>query len=217
MKAPILRNVATLALSILLATPQVACSQSAKPAAAPATPTKSGLTMDRSEGTSIQTVLSPNIVLNKGSGLKREWFVVRDAAAPATIEAAAGVTVTYKSGERYSSGEYQYKSNYVVTTSEPLTAVEVRAQVFDVFGRHLKTLSATEVADLDGKVPLSGAWRIFSENEASEAYTSVMYVAQARTASGKVYAINSSNLLEQLRKVASKITEADIEPKKAEK
>lgn len=212
-------------ISIAAAMALAACSpagQSGGPSAASApasasAASTSALTMGRFEGTSVRTSLGYGIVLNKGSGLKREWFVVQDAGAPASIDGPAGVEVEYKPGERYSSGQFEYSLAYSLVAAEPLTAVEIRAQLFDVFGRHIRTLSASDVADLNGKAHLHGNWRIYSENEASEVYTSVVYVAQARTATGKVYAIDSAPLLVQLKKVAAKITEADIEPKKPEK
>jgi len=40
------------------------------------------------------------------------------------------------------------------------------------------------------------------------------YVARVRTASGRVYEIDRVAVLEQIRKVARKITEADLEPKR---
>lgn len=208
----------TWTLITVLTVAQLACSGSSSSLAeVQSASSKSTLAMERFEGSSIRTELSPSIVLNGGSGLKREWFVVRDPSAPAAVNGTAGITVVYKPGERFSSGEYQYRFDYTVEMSEPLSAVEVRVQVFDIFGRHLKTLSTTEIADMNGKVALSGGWRIFSENEASEAYSSVAYVAQARTVSGKVYVISTPPLLEQLKKVTARITEADIEPKRSEK
>ncbi len=168
--------------------------------------------MDRSEGTSIVTNLGYNVTLNKGSTLRREWFVIRDDAAPVQIEGAAGVNVIYKS-ER-SSGQYQYQIPYQLKAKEPVTAVEIRVHVLDVFGRLLKTLSATEVIDFSETRGFEGNWRIWSENEASEAFASVAYVAQARTASGRVYEADRTAIFDQVRKVAKRISEADLEPKK---
>ena len=213
------------AAPILLAMLLVACSQgkstqqpaASAPAPAASTASAAALTMDRHEGTPVSTTLGYGIVLNKESSLKREWFVVADPVAPVAIEGAAGVNVVYQAGERYSSGDYQYKASYKVVFKEPVTAVEIRAQLFDVFGGHVRTLSATSVSDLEGSTHLTGTWRVLSENEAASIYSSVIYVAQARTAAGKVYTIDSAQLLEQLKKVAAKITEADITPKKAEK
>lgn len=159
--------------------------------------------------------LSPTVVLNRGSELKREWFVITDPGAPARISGPNnGVSVIYEAGKGYSSGDYKYSSLYSVETSEPLSAIEVRAHLFDVFGRYIRTLTATEVITIQNKFSLAGKWRLASESEAGSMFTSVMYVANARTMTGKVYSINRLALLEQLKKVTSAISEADLDPPK---
>ncbi len=173
---------------------------------------RSVLTMDRFEGTSVITNLSDNVTLNNGSTLRREWFVIRDDASPVQIVGSAGVNVIYKS-ER-SSGQYQYRIPYQLKSKESVTAVEVRMHVLDVFGRLLKTLSSTEVTDFSDIKGFEGIWRIWSENEASGAFASVAYVAQVRTASGRVYEADRTAVFEQVRKVAKRISEADLEPEK---
>ncbi|WP_310389282.1 hypothetical protein [Roseateles sp.] len=150
--------------------------------------------------------------MNNGSTLRREWFVIRDDASPVQIVGSAGVNVIYKS-ER-SSGQYQYRIPYQLKSKESVTAVEVRMHVLDVFGRLLKTLSSTEVTDFSDIKGFEGIWRIWSENEASGAFASVAYVAQVRTASGRVYEADRTAVFEQVRKVAKRISEADLEPEK---
>ncbi len=177
---------------------------------------KPAISMDRYEGTSVVTDLGYNIKVNKESSMKREWFVLRDENAPAFIVDQAGISVIYKSVERSSLGQYQYKmANYRIRAREPITAFEVRVHVLDFFGRLLKTLSATEIADFppDNRI-FDGTWRIWSENEASEVFASIAYVAQVRTASGRVYEADRAAVFDQVRKVAKKITEADLEPKR---
>lgn len=174
---------------------------------------KTAITMDRYEGGSMVTELGYSIKLNDQSGLKREWFVIRDETAPAVIDGVTGVNVIYKSGDRH-SGEYRYRSDYSIKVREPISAYEVRYHVMDVFGRHLKTLSATKVADVSNFKVDSGEWRIFSENEASEAFVSIAYIAQVRTAAGRVYEIDRAATLDQIRKVSKRMTEADMEPKR---
>lgn len=181
---------------------------------APATaPVKAApLTMERFEGNAISTQLGGGTTLNGKSKLKREWFVVTDPAAPAKVNEGSGIYVVYES----SPSAYKYYASYSAAAIEPTAAIEVRAQLFDVFGRHIRTLSSTEIADRDvGSFGQDGKWRLYSDNEASEMYTSVMYVASVRTATGKVYTINNQALLDQLRKVTSKITEAELEPTKS--
>lgn len=181
----------------------------AQPSGAPV-----AITVDRSEGPDVTVSLGYGIVLNKESTLRREWFVVRDAQAPAFIEGPAGIRVVFKDGDRGSRGEFQYTSSYRLAAREPVTAFEVRAVVIDVFGRTVKTLSSTEVVPVTGGRDFRSAWRIFSENEASEAFASVMYVAQVRTAAGRVYVADRAAIFDQVRKVASRLTEADLEPKR---
>ena len=178
------------------------------------TGTRSVITMERFEGPSVTIELGHEIVVNKASTLKREWFVVRDETAPAVIEGAAGVSVFYKSGDRSSLGQYQYWIPYKIKAKEPISAIELRVHVLDVFGRLLKTLSATEVGDFSDAKSFDGTWRAWSENEASETFASVAYIAQIRTTSGKVYEADRTAIFEQVRKVAKRITEADLEPKR---
>lgn len=83
-----------------------------------------------------------------------------------------------------------------------------------MFGRLLKTLSATEVEDFSDVRNFDATWRVWSENEASEAFASVAYIAQVRTASRGVYEVDRTAVFDQVRKVAKRITEADLEPKR---
>lgn len=189
----------------------LATGQQVKP-----TPTfkSAAVVMDRYGGSSVVTDLGYGISLNKESSLKREWFVIRDETAPAALLGEVGVNVIYKSGEKYSSGQYQYEVIYQIKPQEPLTAIELRVHVLDVFGKLLKTLSATQLSDFSEPKSFTGNWRIWSENEATEAFASVAYIAQVRTTSGRVYEADAKAIFDQVRKVAKRITEADLEPKR---
>lgn len=182
-----------------------------------AQPTKQGkvaaLSIERHDGQSVVTDLGSNIFLNKLSTLKREEFVITDELAPAVLKGSMGFKVLYKTGERYSTGQYQYSMDYLFIPTEPLSAFEVRVHVFDIFGRFIRTLSSIELADLTEQKLFTPTWRILSENEASEAFLSVAYIAQVRTSSGKVYEIDRAAVLEQVRKVNKRITEAELMPK----
>jgi hypothetical protein len=189
----------------------LAVGQQVKP-----TPTSksAAVAMDRYSGLSVKTDLGYGISINKGSSLKREWFVVRDENAPAALLGEVGINVIYKSGEKYSSGQYLYEVIYQVKPQEPIAAIELRVHVLDVFGKLLKTLSATQLDDFSEPKSFTGNWRIWSENEAAEAFASVAYIAQVRTASGRVYEADTKAIFDQVRKVAKRITEADLEPKR---
>ena len=201
------------AVSVLLSS-SLAFAQQPKPQQTQQPQIKTNpLSMERYEGGSVKTNLGYNIILNKDSNLKREWFVLKDAKSPVSINEPAGINVIFKGGERSSSSEYQYFATFDLTPNEPVTAVEVRIHILDVFGQLLKTLSMTKLRDFDIKKSFDGTWRIWSENEASEAYVSIIYVAKVRTASGVVYEIDKTAVLDQIRKISKRITEADLEPK----
>lgn len=180
----------------------------------PAVISRTAITMERFEGPSVTIDLGYGIVVNKASTLRREWFVLRDESAPALLDGPTGVSVSYKSGDRSSLSQYQYRIPYQIKAKESIAAIEIRVHVLDVFGRLLKTLSATEVEDFSDVRSFDATWRVWSENEASEAFASVAYIAQVRTASGKVYEADRTAVFDQVRKVAKRITEADLEPKR---
>lgn len=206
MKKTLLLVVASLSLSIAAAqSPKTIAPMASAPSA-----TKASIQMDRYVGKSMKTDLGYNIVLNPASSLSREWFVVNDISSPVKIIDIDGIKVNYES----SGSKYQYKMVVGVEAKEPISALELRVHVFDVFGKLIKTLSATEVGDLDGKGTYFETWRIWSENEASAVFASVAYIAQVRTASGVVYEIDNTTVADQVRKVFKRLNEADMEPKK---
>ena len=176
----------------------------------------SSISLDRLGGGSVKVDLGYGITLNKDSSLKREWFVVRDESAPAYIEGNMGVSVQYKPGERSSSGQYIYSADYILKVREAISAVEARVIVIDAFGRVIRTLSTTELLELnEGQQRFfTPTWRIYSEAEASEVFASIAYVAQVRTQAGKVYEIDRSAVLDQVRKVTRKITADDLDTKR---
>jgi hypothetical protein len=172
------------------------------------------LSIERFEGTAVTVDLGYGIVLNKNSNLRREWFIIRDTQGPAGIEGVAGVKVIFKAEDRGIGGKYNYSMFYRITPKEPIVAFELRAIVIDVFGRLIKTLSTTELVNFAETRGFESSWRIWSENEASEAFASVVYIAQVRTASGQVYVTNRTAVFDQVRRIATRLTEADLEPKR---
>ena len=121
----------------------------------------------KSSGGSIRTELGYGIVINKESSLTREWITIHDSALPVDISGTVGVKTIYESGERYSRGNYQYSAEYTITTTEAISAIEVRFLTFDIWGNHARNLSATKIIDLGaGSTKMfDGKWNGYSENE----------------------------------------------------
>jgi hypothetical protein len=124
-----------------------------------------------------------------------------------------GIKTIFES-ERY-GGNYFYKSDYTITPKEALTAIEVRFLTFDVWGKPIKTLTATDIQDMPSNTnqQFSAKWSVFSENEASEFYASIAYIAQVRTASGRVIQMDNTPVLQEAQKFYKKFTAEDLEPK----
>lgn len=173
----------------------------------------------RSSGGSIKTKLSYGIVLNKESSLEREWITIHDNSIPADLVGTVGVKTIYESGGRYSNGKYMYKASYTVKVKDALTAVEVIFLTFDIWGNHIRTLSTTEIIDLNAgeKRTFDTMWILYSENEASEYYASIAYIAQVRTKAGRVIKADPKIIIEEARKFSSKFSESDLEPKPEKK
>jgi hypothetical protein len=168
----------------------------------------------RQSGGPIRTVLSKTIVLNEESSLKREFITVIDRSLPAAIVSCVGITTRYEPSNDYSSGGYLYTSNYSIKTIEEIRAFEIRFLLFDIWGKHVRTLSASQILDMpaDSQREYDGTWSLYSENEASEHYASIAFLALIRTAKGQVFEADLDPIIEEARKFESKFSDADLEP-----
>jgi hypothetical protein len=168
----------------------------------------------KESGGSIRTDLGYDIVLNKESSLTREWITVHDSSIPADIFGTAGVQTIYEAGRKYANGSYKYTTKFSITSSENLSALEIRFLTFDIWGDHVRNLSITEIMDITAGVvkKIDGKWNVYSENEVAEYYASIAYIAQVRTASGQVIKADPKTVLEEARKFTKKFTEIDLEP-----
>jgi len=173
----------------------------------------SGVTVTRESGGSIQTPLGYGIVLAKGSSLTREFIAIHDNALPVELVGTPGVTTVFKSGR--GSGSYEYSANFSIQANDTLSAIEVRFLIFDIWGNHVKTLSASEIVDIKPgvKSDFNGAWNLFSENDAERHYASIAYVARVRTQAGKVIDANPAAVIDEAKKFAKKFSADDLDPK----
>lgn len=166
----------------------------------------------RADGGNIKTNLGYGIILNEKSGLKREWITAQDTLIPARL-ATTGIKTVYASRSSYSSG-YEYRADVSIHALEPLSAIEVRFVLFDIWGEFLKTLSLTEVQDVPAgaTVKFDPSWNLYSENEASEIYASIAYVARVRTQSGKIFEANYDPIVAEARKFSDRFTPEQLDP-----
>ena len=162
------------------------------------------------KGGSVITDLGYNVKVNKGSSLQRTWVVLNDSSAPIQLD-SAGIKTAY--GKR----NYKYRPVGSVLASKAVSAFQVRYLLYDMFGEHLKTLSGTEVVDVaaGASYPLTdiGTWRAW-ENDVSKLLTVVVFVAQVRTANGKIWRYDKDAIGDQLNQIHLRVTSGVFEPSK---
>lgn len=168
----------------------------------------------RASGGSIQTILSSTIRLNDGSTLDREFITIIDKTLPAEFTSCVGVTTIYASGSDYSAGGYMYAASGAINAIDDIHALEMRFLIFNIWGRHVRTLINTVIADVPAGTirQCDGKWDLFSESEACEHYASIAYLSAIRTATGKVYDADTSRVIAEAKQFSTKFTDADLEP-----
>lgn len=167
------------------------------------------LVVERKDGASMKVPLAAGIAVNSSSNLKRSSFRVVDPAGPVQLVNVEGVDVAFT--QNRTLGEFHYTLTYTIEPKEPVVAIELRSLVFDVFGRHMITLQATEVADFGAPSGDTARWRIYSEADAKVAHQSITYVSRVRTAAGRVYTPNSAALIAAIRRAGVQINEGQLE------
>ena len=127
---------------------------------------------------------------------------------PAKFNGTPGLTTVYEKGGQYSNGEYRYRAKFTLATSDDVQAVEVRFLAFDVWGEHMQSFRYEEVADIatGAAKPVTGEWRLFSENDAEKFYASIGYVSRVRLKSGRVVTAQDAPVVEEARKFSSKFS-----------
>jgi hypothetical protein len=169
-----------------------------------------GLQSTTLDGGSVATDLGYSIKVNKNSSLHRSWVVLNDPGCPVQLTGSGIVTA-------YGGRDYAYRQVGTFTASEPVAAFEVRYVLFDVFGEHMKTLSAVSVSDAAPGTPLPlsdvGSWRAL-ENDVSELLTSVAFVAYVRNSEGKVWRYQDKAITNELAKIRLTAGAGVLDPSK---
>jgi hypothetical protein len=198
---------------------QGACGAHSKTASAPDagrnTPSRPNTTViSHGTGGSAVTRLGYGISVNPKSSLEREWITAQDTLLPARLDGTIGVRTVYSAGSSYSSGEYHYLATVPVIVTDAISALEVRFVLFDIWGDFVKTLSETEIEDIPAgaKRTFSPRWRVWDENEVSEHYASLAYVARVRTKSGQVFEANDDPIVAEARKISERFAPEDLDP-----
>jgi hypothetical protein len=168
--------------------------------------TKAQIIMTRSEGSSVTTKLGYGIIVNKGSTLKREKIILNDSNCPVQLN-DVGIETVF-------TDKYSFNPSGNFTAKEPISAVEVVHILYDVFGEHIKTLSNSEINDIEGihELAKSGSWYA-SENNVSSYFICVSYIANVRTKNGQLWHCDFKAIKEHILKLKMEFNETYL-PKK---
>ena len=134
--------------------------------------------------------------INEGSTLQRESIVLNVPDVPLRL-----VSASMHFG--YEESQYFYNMAAQVDVAVPITALEVRHMLFDVFGEHMQNLSNTEATDITpGDYSMAARWNTLRENPVygaiTEHLTTVSYVAKARLRDGRVWKFDFDALSDAL-------------------
>lgn len=157
------------------------------------------------------------------SSLKMRWLVIDDPRMPLKFEWVCGVIPSVDAERMIDAGGgffLCYKAEIaVMPTSDLLAAYEVRFMLFDLWGEHSATLSATMVRDCQsGRLQKEQSrWPLWSESEGWKHFASIGYVARAITIGGQLFSADNAFILREAKRFSETITEADLEPKSPKK
>lgn len=153
------------------------------------------ITTSKVGGGSVVTKLGMGVSVNKNSTLSREWIILNNEKCPLQLD-NVGINTSYL------SSSYYFSPTGSIKVKEPIFAYEIHHVLYDVFGGHIKTLSNTDVSDLENTIELkqTASWYA-TENNVREYLLCVSYVATVRTKSGIVWHYNSDEIKQELNKI----------------
>lgn len=175
----------------------------------------SPITALAADGDTVETCLGHNICVNKGATLKRTHHFLVNSAMPAICATVPVVRTVYESTRSGASGQYFYKASCTLTPEQAVDAYEIKYVVFDIFGRHVRTLVSAAVKQIAAKEAygVNSEWNLYSENEVGLHYTSIGYVSRLRFATGRVVVADEKLVTAAIRKIASTFDEGQLAPK----
>ena len=64
---------------------------------------------------------------------------------------------------------------------------------------------------------MDAKWNVYSENEVSEYYASIAFIAQVRTKTGRIIKADPIIVIQEAQKFSKKFKESDLEPEPKKK
>lgn len=130
---------------------------------------------------------------NEGSTLQRERILLNIASCPVQLTSTS-LRFNYK------DRGLRYEVQTGIRVQSPITALEIRHVLYDVFGDHMHNLSNVEARDLGaGPSTMDGTWNAYRDNDVTQHLTTVTFVASVRLADGRTWKFQMEPLIAALR------------------
>ncbi|HSG05631.1 MAG TPA: hypothetical protein VLB09_04450, partial [Nitrospiria bacterium] len=167
------------------------------------------LQVEMREGGSVATNLEFGSALNNTSSLKRKLITLNDTSSPARLS-DPGIRT------RHRDETFFFEPIGWVNPTRPVSAVNVRFVLYDMFGNHLQTLSGTIVEDFGPETSFDlsrlGFWTT-GEREARDLLTIVTFVAHVRTQGETVWTYSPEAVVNRLNSLRLKTNRDMLDPK----
>ncbi len=152
------------------------------------------LKIEMREGGSVATNLEFGSALNNTSSLKRKLITINDPSSPARLSDTGIKT-------RHRDEAFYFEPVGWVNPARPVSAVNVRFILYDMFGNHIETLSGTVVEDFGPETSFDlsrlGFWKA-EEMAARNLLTIVTFVAHVRTQGETVWTHSPEAIISRL-------------------
>lgn len=152
-----------------------------------------------------------SVVVNEKSSLHRQWFTLNDTSAPATLNRSE-IETNY-----YSDSGYMFRAHGVLEVSAGISAIELIAVTFDLWGEQQHSLRFAIVQDFPAgavyDIPEGAAnWKAL-ERDVKEFLSCVIFIRTVRLSDGRIWNFDDKAVAEKLAALQFRLALADLSPK----
>lgn len=146
--------------------------------------------------------------------LRRVWIAVHDPAVPVQLVGTPGVVTLIGVSDRYSARtRLGPQRRIAIEVEQPVSAVEVRFLLFNIWGDFVRSLTAYELRDLStGEHEFEPSdWPLVDLDEAELHYASVAYISRVRLQDGRVISTPVESVIDAARSFMPDVDSNDVD------
>ena len=161
-------------------------------------------------GVPVKIDLGFGFIVNEKSGLQRQWTIVNDPRLPVSIDPSGFKGLSTSHVDR----GFQHEAVFDLKINAPVAAVKIITVPVDVWNETGRPLALSQIEDFTKSTGrLTGTWRAFDENEASEILSTLSFVGATRLADGTVLRADYAAIMEEAKKLSEAVKPEDLDPK----